>query len=86
MKSRRVALVDDAISTGATAVAAVRLLQKAGVEVAGMVVAMKQTNRWETPASALSAPLAVSAVYGCPLFQRGDAGWVPLAETQPAIP
>jgi adenine/guanine phosphoribosyltransferase-like PRPP-binding protein len=86
IRGKRVALVDDAISTGATAVAAVRLLQKAGVEVAGMVVAMKQTNRWEAPASALSTPLAVRAVYGCPLFQRSDAGWMPLAETQPAIP
>jgi adenine/guanine phosphoribosyltransferase-like PRPP-binding protein len=83
---RRVALVDDAISTGATAAAAVRLLQKTGVEVAGMVVAMKQTNRWEAEVAALSAPLAVRAVYGCPLFQRSDDGWMPLTETQPTIP
>jgi hypothetical protein len=61
-------------------------LQKAGVEVAGMVVAMKQTNRWEAEIAALSTPLAVRAVYGCPLFQRSDAGWMPLAETQPSIP
>ena len=86
IEGRRVALVDDAISTGATAVASVRLLQKVGVEVAGMIVAMKQTNRWEAPAAALSMPLAVRAVYGCPLFQRSDAGWIPLPETQPAIP
>jgi adenine/guanine phosphoribosyltransferase-like PRPP-binding protein len=79
-------LVDDAISTGATAVAAVRLLQKAGAEVAGMIVAMKQTNRWEALVAALSTPLAVRAVYGCPLFLRSDAGWIPLAETQPDIP
>jgi hypothetical protein len=47
---------------------------------------MKQTNRWKTPAAQLSAPLAVRAVYGCPLFQRGDDGWMPIAETQPSIP
>jgi adenine/guanine phosphoribosyltransferase-like PRPP-binding protein len=82
IEGRRVALVDDAISTGATAVAAVCLLRKVGAEMAGMIVAMKQTNRWEAPV----APLAVRAVYGCPLFQRGDAGWIPLAETQPTIP
>lgn len=86
IRGRRVALVDDAISTGATAVAAVRLLQKADVEVVGMVVAMKQTNRWEAEVAALTAPLVVRAVYGCPLFQHSDAGWMPLAETQPAIP
>jgi adenine/guanine phosphoribosyltransferase-like PRPP-binding protein len=86
IEGRQVALVDDAISTGATAVASVRLLQKAGVEVAGMIVAMKQTNRWEAPVSALSSPLAVRAVYGCPLFLRSDAGWIPLTDTQPAVP
>jgi adenine/guanine phosphoribosyltransferase-like PRPP-binding protein len=83
---RRVALVDDAISTGTTAVASVHLLRRAGAEVAGMIVAMKQTNRWEAPAATLSPPLPVRAVYGCPLFLRNDAGWMPIAETQPAIP
>ena len=79
-------LVDDAISTGTTAVASVRLLQKAGADVAGMVVAMKQTNRWEATMAALSAPLSIRAVFGCPLFQRDDAGWLPLPETQPGVP
>ncbi|MDA9493898.1 phosphoribosyltransferase [Bradyrhizobium sp. CCBAU 11361] len=82
IEGRRVVLVDDAISTGATALAAVRLLQKVGVEIAGMVVAMKQTNRWQASTTALP----VRAVFGCPLFQRGEGGWIPLAETQPDIP
>ena len=85
MKYRRVALVDDAISTGTTAAASFRLLQKIGIEVAGMIVAMKQTNRWET-AIAPSAPTAIRAVFGCPLFQRSDTGWLPVAETQPSVP
>lgn len=83
---RRIVLVDDAISTGATAVAAVKLLRRIGAEVAGIVVAMKQTNRWQAEMATLSAPPAVRAVYGCPLFRRGDDGWWPLAETQPEIP
>ncbi|SFJ27478.1 phosphoribosyltransferase [Bradyrhizobium sp. cf659] len=82
IEGHRVVLIDDAISTGATALAAVRLLQKVGVEIAGMVVAMKQTNRWQASATALP----VRAVFGCPLFQRGEGGWIPLAETQPNIP
>jgi adenine/guanine phosphoribosyltransferase-like PRPP-binding protein len=86
IEGRRVALVDDAISTGATAVASVRLLQKVGVELAGMIVAMKQTNRWEAPAATLASPLAVRAVYGCPLFRRSEVGWMPLTETQPSVP
>jgi hypothetical protein len=65
---------------------AAHLLQKVGVEIAGMIVAMKQTNRWEAQVAALSAPFAVRAVYGCPLFQRSDAGWIPLTETQPTVP
>ena len=82
IEGRRVVLVDDAISTGATAIAAIRLLQTIGAEIAGMVVAMKQTSRWE----ASIAALPVRAVYGCPLFQRSEDGWIPLLETQPAIP
>jgi hypothetical protein len=50
-----------------------------------MIVAMKQTNRWET-AIAPSAPTAIRAVFGCPLFQRSDTGWLPVAETQPSVP
>ena len=82
IEGRRAVLIDDAISTGATTLAAVRLLQKVGVEIAGMVVAMKQTNRWQASTTALP----VRAVFGCPLFQRGEGGWIPLAETQPDIP
>jgi len=83
---RRIVLVDDAISTGATAVAAVKLLRRIGADVAGIVVAMKQTNRWRAEMATLSAPPPVRAVYGCPLFRRGDDGWWPLVETQPEIP
>jgi adenine/guanine phosphoribosyltransferase-like PRPP-binding protein len=83
---RRIVLVDDAISTGATAVAAVKLLRRIGVQVAGIVVAMKQTNRWQAEMATLSAPPPVRAVYGCPLFRRADDGWWPLVETQPEIP
>ena len=33
-----------------------------------------------------AAPLAIRSVFGCPLFQRSDAGWLPLPETQPGVP
>jgi adenine/guanine phosphoribosyltransferase-like PRPP-binding protein len=87
IKGRRVALVDDAISTGATTMAAVRLLQRIDVGDVDMIVAMKQTNRWEAPLRSLAGrPLSVRGVYGCPLFQRGDDGWWPIFETQPDVP
>jgi adenine/guanine phosphoribosyltransferase-like PRPP-binding protein len=86
IESRRVIVVDDAISTGATAVAAVRLLHRIGAEIVGMVVAMKQTRRWETAVNALPALLPLRAVFGCPLFRRDEDGWWPLADTQPSVP
>jgi adenine/guanine phosphoribosyltransferase-like PRPP-binding protein len=86
IKGRRVVLVDDAISTGATAVSAIRLLHRIGGEIVGMVVAMKQTNRWEAVLDGLAIRPPVRCVYGCPLFRRGEGGWWPLPDTRPSIP
>jgi adenine/guanine phosphoribosyltransferase-like PRPP-binding protein len=87
IKGRRVVVIDDAISTGSTAVAAVRLLRVIDVEAVGMVVAMKQTNRWEAALRPLGGrALPVSGVCGCPLFERRDDGWWPVAGTQPEVP
>jgi adenine/guanine phosphoribosyltransferase-like PRPP-binding protein len=85
-KRRRVLIVDDAISTGMTAVAAVRLLQRLGVEITGMIVAMKQTNRWQAPLREAEPKLPVRGVYGCPMFRLSDDGCWPLPETQPEVP
>jgi adenine/guanine phosphoribosyltransferase-like PRPP-binding protein len=86
LECRRIVLVDDAISTGATAVAAIRLLSRAGAAIGGVTVAMKQTNRWEAAMTVLPQTTAVRAVYGCPLFRRSDDGWWPIPETEPAVP
>jgi adenine/guanine phosphoribosyltransferase-like PRPP-binding protein len=80
---RRVVLVDDAVSTGRTALAAWRLLRRLNVDIAGIVVAMKQTNRWQ-PALAHAEPTLpgrVPAVFGCPQFTWGDGGWWPVPGT-----
>lgn len=86
IEGKRVVLVDDAISTGATAVAAVDLLATLNVELAGIVVAMKQTKRWQVPIQALGNSVPVLGVYGCPLFRLDEGGWRPIPETQPAVP
>jgi adenine/guanine phosphoribosyltransferase-like PRPP-binding protein len=86
LERRRVLIVDDAISTGATTVAATHLLQRIGADVAGMVVAMKQTNRWEAALADPPSQLPVRSVYGCPLFRRADDGWWPVMSTLPAVP
>jgi adenine/guanine phosphoribosyltransferase-like PRPP-binding protein len=87
IKGRRVVVIDDAVSTGTTAAAAVQLLRAIDVEAVGMVVAMKQTKRWEAALRSPGAPTPpVRGICGCPLFARGDDGWWPMAETQPDVP
>lgn len=86
IEGRRVLLVDDAISSGATAVAACRLLARAGAQIAGFVVAMKQTNRWVGAMEGVLAPDRVRAAYGCPMFTRAADGWWPMDETMPQVP
>jgi len=88
VQGRRVVLVDDAISTGSTIVAAVALLRRLGAEVTAIVVAMKQTRRWQATLAAAdpALPAKVLGVYGCPLFARAEDGWIPLGDTLPAVP
>jgi adenine/guanine phosphoribosyltransferase-like PRPP-binding protein len=86
----RVVVVDDAISTGATMAAALRLLGRLDVVPVGIVVAMKQGRRWEDAVASCmpagQAPPPVHAVYGCPLFARGSQGWWPQDGTMPCVP
>lgn len=88
ISGRRVTIVDDAISSGASMLSALRLLRRLDVEIAGIVVAMKQTTRWQPALAALDPALSqrVKAVYGCPLFARAGDGWTPLPETMPVVP
>jgi adenine/guanine phosphoribosyltransferase-like PRPP-binding protein len=82
---RRVLLVDDVVSTGATAVAACRLLSRLDVTVASIAVAMKQSNRWAAALADLNPALPgrVVAAFGTPLFERAPGGWRPVAGTMP---
>lgn len=86
IEGRRVVLVDDAISTGATVLAACRLMERAGAKVAGMAVAMKQTNRWVSAMEGTLVSGQVRAAYGCPLFTLREDGWWPDEATLPEVP
>lgn len=78
---RRVVIVDDAVSTGATAAASVALLERIGAEPAGLVVAMEQGAAWRERLAAAGAgwPARVRGVFASPRFVRAADGWVPAA-------
>jgi len=77
MAGRRVLLVDDVISTGASALAGLTLLRAAGVEPVAMVVAMAQGDRWR-PAW---PGLPLHAVFATPILMPGQGGWLPAPGT-----
>ncbi len=77
---RRVVLVDDVINTGASAVAAIRLLMRAGAIVEGLVVVLTEGHAWRDLLANIdpSWPARVRAVGHIPLFiQTADSKWTP---------
>lgn len=83
LTGRRVLLIDDVVSTGATAVAALDLLGKVDASVVGLAVAMLQGDRWRARLAALDPgwPARVRGAFATPLFRREGDGWVPRPET-----
>jgi adenine/guanine phosphoribosyltransferase-like PRPP-binding protein len=75
VQGRRVALVDDVVSSGSTALAPWLLLESLGAEVVAFGVAMAQGRRW---LSALGAARAAQVrwVFECPLLQLTPEGWI----------
>ena len=88
LKGKRICLMDDAISTGSSTLASHRLLARLGVQIAAVVVAMKQTTRWQVPLGTASPALrnSVRAVFGSPLFAGSPEGWRPIEGTLPEVP
>jgi adenine/guanine phosphoribosyltransferase-like PRPP-binding protein len=88
LAGRRICLVDDAISTGSSVLAGYRLLACLGLQLRAVVVAMKQTTRWQEPLGEASQVLrdSVQAVFGCPLFAQSADGWSPIEGTLPQVP
>ncbi len=88
LAGKRICLVDDAISTGSSALAGYRLLARLRIGLTAVVVAMKQTTRWQAPLGEISPALrdCVAGVFGCPLFVRTSDGWVPIEGTLPDVP
>ncbi len=72
---RRVLLVDDAVSSGTTLLAAWDLLESMGAEVVACGVAMRQGRRWQALLGEARA-LRVHGVFDSPLLQAVPDGWV----------
>lgn len=72
LEGRRVAVVDDVISSGTSMAAVLNLLGQAGIEPVAIVAAMLQGNRWQEPLQPwrdrITAPLA------SPRLHRNAAG------------
>jgi len=76
---KRVAIVDDAVSSGQTTVSALRLLTRVGAEPVAVLVAMKQGDRWRTALANAnpSWPDLVHGVFESPRLRWTDEGWMP---------
>ena len=76
----RALIVDDTISTGATALAAIELAKRAGAEVVGLCFAMSQGAAWRQALATLGPkwPEVVSFVFQSPHFEQVEGGWAPV--------
>jgi adenine/guanine phosphoribosyltransferase-like PRPP-binding protein len=84
VQGRRVVVIDDVLNTGNTMSSAIRLLHKAGAQVAGIVTVLTEGWDWHRALAAIDAALPgrVHALGHIPLFGRTASGWAPLPETE----
>jgi adenine/guanine phosphoribosyltransferase-like PRPP-binding protein len=79
IKGKRVALVDDVISSGTSILSALTLMQSLDIEPVVIGAAMLQSERWHASLDSFGAqwrPRVVGA-FRTPLLRRaGDGGWV----------
>ena len=78
LEGRRIALVDDVISSGASIVAALGLMSLCGVEPVAVGAAMLQSSRWRARLGEIDAmwPARVFGVLSTPLLARApDGSW-----------
>ena len=80
LAGRRVLVVDDTVSSGATMLSGLRLLARSGAQVAAIAVAMRQGTRWrERLRDGAGRPIPVLGALDAPMLVRAPGGWVPEA-------
>lgn len=83
LAGRRVVVVDDAVSSGATMAAVLALLGRLDCDIVGVLVAMRQGVAWRAPLAAIdpALPGLVRGAFSTPLFERVADGWTPIDGT-----
>lgn len=81
VRDRRVALIDDVISTGRSMAAGVDLLGTLGIVPCILGAAMLQSSRW-----AAALPLPVEGVFASPLLERVAGGWSEAPDQTATVP
>jgi len=76
LKGRRVALIDDVISSGTSIVAGINLLTGCGIEPAVIAAAMLQSERWRESLAAAGPQWTTRTVgvFATPILERNEAG------------
>ncbi|AMM83336.1 phosphoribosyltransferase [Martelella sp. AD-3] len=76
LSGKRVALVDDVISSGRSILAGLSLLEKCGIRPVTIGAAMLQTARYRAPLDEYEDGLSkkIHACFSTPLLQRGEGG------------
>jgi adenine/guanine phosphoribosyltransferase-like PRPP-binding protein len=83
VSGKRTLIVDDVMNTGATAAAAVQLLQQVKARLMGIVVVLTEGHDWENRLAKLSPdlPQQVRRLGHIPMFERTPTGWMPIPQT-----
>ncbi|WP_333631303.1 phosphoribosyltransferase [Agrobacterium cavarae] len=78
LEGRRVALIDDVISSGTSILAGLSLLQASGIEPVVIGAAMLQSERWRDALERLDPkwPTHVHAAFSTPLLRKNEDGWI----------
>ncbi|MEW9526486.1 phosphoribosyltransferase [Agrobacterium radiobacter] len=77
IENRRVALVDDVISSGSSIISGLALLAASGIRPAVIGAAMLQSDRWREKIAAFGPewPERVRGVFATPLLTKAEDGW-----------
>ncbi|MBW9068835.1 phosphoribosyltransferase [Agrobacterium pusense] len=77
IEGRRVALVDDVISSGSSILSGLALLTASGINPAVIGTAMLQSDRWREKIAAFGPewPERVTGVFATPLLTKAEDGW-----------